>query len=52
MDRGKLGVCLGSVAIQKVKIDVRAWGFQVREVSGKPDGPSIAEAQGDKEDAF
>ena len=51
MDRGKLGVRLGSVAIEKVKIDVRAWGFQLRGVSGKPDGPSVAKAQRDKEDA-
>jgi hypothetical protein len=38
-------------SIQQVKFDVGAWGFQLRGVSGKPDGPSVAEAQRDKEDA-
>ena len=46
MSRGKLGVRLGSVATQQVKIDVRAWGFQLRRISGKLDGPGVAEARG------
>ena len=42
LNRGKLGARLGSVATQQVKIDVRAWGFQLR---GKLDKPGVAEAR-------
>ena len=51
LDRGELGIGLGSVAIQQVKIDVSARGFQLRGVSKVPDRPGVAVAQGDKEDA-
>jgi hypothetical protein len=42
---GGIGIRLGSVAIEQVKIDVCAWGFQLSRVSGVPDRPGLAEAQ-------
>ena len=52
LDRGKFGMCLGSVAIQQVKIDVSARGFQLRGFSGVPDGTGVAVTQRDKEGAI
>lgn len=45
LDRGRLDGLLGLVAVQQVKFDVRAWGFQLRGVSRRLDGPGVAEAQ-------
>ena len=41
LDFGELGICLGSVVIQQVKIDVSARGFQLRGDSGVPDGTGV-----------
>ena len=52
LDRGKLGGRLGPVAVEHVKIGIRAWGFQIRGFSGKLDGPGVAEVQRDEKDAI